>query len=478
MGLGNRELVGIDFSNNNLKVAYVKVSASKREVVSLLNRNISGLDDADISKVIRTCFDELKVKNPAIINNTPTHLAITKNIEIPSLDHREIKEIINLQADRHTPYSREEIITDYIDVGTYKQSYTKILLIIVARNIIKRQFEILAQAGLRLEKVLFAPEGMAWFTARLLKIETESSPISVVHIDEGFTDFTILFKNKPIFIRSIPIGAQHLIGERDKYGIKFTEELKRSLEAYQNESIEKSPNMLVLTGAIEELKYLVAILKGALNLPVKTTPYLNLLISQEALKNAQAAKGVSFLNVLTPLICREEAKINLIPEEIRLKRLLEERGKDLINTGILVLSIFILTFSILMAKVYFKAAYLKKLNTKYQTLEQEAQKFEKDFSRISLLRNYLSKRGYSLAVLTELHNIIPLDLGLNDIKFDEQDKFSIRGTAMAMSTVFSLVDNMEKSKYFRDVKTKYTSRRKDGLRDVTDFEITCFLKRE
>ncbi len=43
---------------------------------------------------------------------------------------------------------------------------------------------------------------------------------------------------------------------------------------------------------------------------------------------------------------------------------------------------------------------------------------------------------------------------------------------------FSFVDSMEKSKYFKDVKTKYTSKRKDGNRDVADFEIACILKRD
>jgi hypothetical protein len=31
---------------------------------------------------------------------------------------------------------------------------------------------------------------------------------------------------------------------------------------------------------------------------------------------------------------------------------------------------------------------------------------------------------------------------------------------------------MNKSKYFKDVKTKYTSKRKEGAKDVTDFEIS------
>ena len=478
-GIGNRELVGIDFSTNTLKLAHIKISPQKKEVVNLLSRNIGGLSDEDIPKLLLASFNELKSKSPHIMNIIPSHLVITKNIEIPSTDPEEIREIISLQAGRHTPYSREEIIVDYIDIGTFKYSYTKVLLVIVTRNVVKRQFEILDKAGIKLDKTLFAPEALAWSASRMLRLETQGLPVNVIHIDESFTDFTIIFRNKVVFIRSIPIGAQHIIDEREKYQMKFAEELKKSLESYQSEDIERMPNMLILTGATEEMGNLSNILNDILHLPVRLVSYSgNASISERALKVISEAKQLSFLNLIAPLLDWQELKVDLIPEEIKLKKSLQERGKDLVKTGIFVLAAFVLIFFILISKIYFKNAYLKNLNTRYQALSLEAQKLDKDFSKISLIRNYLSNRGYSLEVLVELYNLAPLELELNDIRFDIQGKFNIRGTAESMSTVYSFVDNMEKSKYFKAVKIKYTTNRKDGKRDVTDFEIACLLERE
>ena len=79
--------------------------------------------------------------------------------------------------------------------------------------------------------------------------------------------------------------------------------------------------------------------------------------------------------------------------------------------------------------------------------------------------------------MTELHRLTPSEMALTDIRLDEQRKFSIKGTAEAMSAVFSFVDSMEKSKYFRDVKTKYTTKRRDGMKEFTDFEITAAIER-
>lgn len=473
-----QELVGIDFCGNTLKIVHAKISANKKKIVNLLSRDITGLSDDDISKVIATTFSELKAKKPEIINSIPAHLVITKNIEIPSVDSKEIKEIVSLQAGRHTPYSREEIIVDYLDLGAFKSSYTKILLVIVERNVVKRQFAILDKAGLKLERMFFAPEGLGLSTERILKIDSEDSPVSVLHIDESVTDFTIVFKKKVVFIRSIPIGAMHLVGEKEKYETRFIDEVKRSLEVYQSESIEKNPNMLVLSGAIEELKDLEIILNSTLQLPVSGISYFkNLMVTEQALKEASLAKRLSFLNVIAPLLTWEEMKVDLVPGEIRLKKALQEKGRDLIKTCIFTLVAFVFVFSILISKIYFKIIYLQNLNSKYQNLNQEAQVLEKDFSKISLIKNFLSDRGFPLEVLVELYDLVPLDLELSDIRFDEKNKVAIRGTAESMSTVFSFVDIMEKSKYFKDVKTKYTAKKKEGQKDLTEFEITSLLSK-
>lgn len=476
---GKQELVGVDFSGDNLKLAHIRTISAKREIVNLMSRNIKGMSDPDISKVIGASFSDLKVKRPAIINTIPSQHVITKNIEIPSVDKKEIREIINLQAGRHTPYSREEIVVDYIDIDTYKQSYTKLLLVIVLRSVVKRQFDIINMAGLRVNKVFFAPEGLAWSASKIFGLQTTESPASIVHIDETFTDFSVIFKNKAVFIRSIPIGIQHLVGEKEKYDIRFVEELKNSLEAYRNENIEKSPNVLVLTGAAEEVRHLEPLLVNTLGLPIKMVPYFNNFpIAEEALKAASYAKHLSFLNIIAPLMVWEEMKVDLVPDEVRLKKSIEDRGKNLIKTGVLILTVFILIFFILIGKIYFKSAYLNKIDVKYKTLNEEAQNLERDFTATIMTRHYLTNRGYPLEVLNELYNVAPVDLEVSDIRFDEQGKFTVRGTAAAMSTVFAFVDGMEKSKYFKDVKTKYTSKRKDGLRDVADFELTCLLEKE
>jgi Tfp pilus assembly PilM family ATPase len=476
-GLTSQELIGVNFNGNSLKISHVKISPNRKEVINLLNLDITSLSDLDIAKNIQIALGALRGRKIEVVDVVPAQLVITKNIEIPSIEHKEIKEILNLQAGRHTPYSREEIIVDYVEIGTYKHSYTKVLLVIVARSVVKRHYEILDRAGFRLKRVFLASEGLALAVSKLLRLEAENVPVNILHIDENFTDFSIVLKNKVIFIRSIPIGVAQLKNEKEVYQIKFVDELKRSLEAYLGGDIEVSPQMLILTGADEGLKETEALLNSTLHLPIKTLPYGNIFNISELARGAMfKTRQMSFFDVIAPILNYGEMKIDLIPEEARVRRSIEDRGKDLIKTGIFILTIFITIFFILASKIYFKGVQLNRLESKYSGINQEAKKLEKDLTKVGLVKNYLTNRGYSLEVLTELHALVSEDMELSEIRY-EGDKFSVKGTAEAMSSVFSFVDRMEKSGYFKEVKTRYTTKRKDGQKDVTDFEIVAMMER-
>jgi len=477
--VASRDLVGIAFAQNNLKFVHIKSVAGRKEVVNFLVRNTTGLMDADVSKLIAATINELKVKSPEIISIIPTNSVISKNIEVPSVDPKEIRDIINLQASRHTPYSREEIIVDYIDIGTYKNNYTRILLIIVAVNLVKKQFDLVDKAGFKLSRVFLGPEGIALSSSKVLKVHTHDSVAAILHADEESSDFIVTFKNRPLFIRSIPIGARSLKDEKDKYQVKFVEEVKKSLESYQAEDIEKNPNILVVTGSLPQITELETALGEATHIPTRNIPYLKgFPVSSSLLQSPSLSKNASFFGIAAPILSYDEIGVDLVPEDIKLKKLIEQRAKDLMRTGVLALAFFVLIFFILITKIYFKSTYLKSLDSRFKVLNAEAQKLESDFEKISLMKNYLFNRGFSLEVLTELYDVSGLDLELNDIRFDEQGKFSIRGSAESMSAVFSFVDSMEKTKYFKDVKTKYTTKRKESGRDLTDFEIACDLKKE
>lgn len=477
--MSSRDVVCINLSSDILKLACSRISSKKSEIFSLASREIKGVSDEDLSRIIKTSFESLKLEDPEVITIVSAHSTITRNIEIPSQDPNEIKEIINLQAGRHTPYSREEIIIDYINLGTHKKHYTKILLIIVTLDIVRRQIEILDRAGFKTENVFFAPEVMSQVYAKNLRLGLESSVFTLMNIDTNFTDFIIISNSKIIFTRSIPIGSQQLINEKDRYQIRFVEEAKRSIEAYANEHIDKPSDKFILTGAAEDNPDIKEMLVERLGVPIIFSPYFeNINISDNALKEATTNKTISFLDVISPLIATGRIETNFIPEEIKLRKLFEEKSKDLVKIGILIMITLALIGGTFMSKIYFKSAYLSSLTKKYEPINEEAKTLEETFFRVDAVKRYLRNRGVSLEILSELYSLIPADMRLKDIRLAAEGKFTLGGNSKTMATVFSFISNMEESKYFKNVETRRTTKRKELGEELVDFEIVCIISED
>ncbi|MBN3039081.1 MAG: pilus assembly protein PilM [Candidatus Omnitrophica bacterium] len=472
-----KELICISFSADKLKIAYAKGLPGRREVQTLLVKDIGSLSEPDIAQAVKAALNELKIKSRSVICSIPSRSIITKNIEIPSRNPKEIQEIINLQSGRYTPYSREEIIVDYVNIGVYRQNYTKALLIIVPQDAIKRYVGILNLAGLDVLKVAVVPEGICHVYYHISRVKQDDTPASIIHIGADSTDFIITAKNKMIFARNIPIGVQYFLSEKEKFKEKFVEEIKKSLESYQSEDIERTPNKIILIGAIDEIKEIKEHLDKNLYIPTTLISYLEQLpFKRQALDVAASAKEVSFLDVVSPLFAEAELSIDVTPKEIKLKKALEARGKAIIKMGVLSMGAFALICAILISKIYFKTTYLEQLLTHYQAVNKEAESLEKSYNKMSVLKSYLTNRGYSLEVLNDLYSVILEDIYLSHIKFQEGKEFQIKGSSLSMSTVFTLVSNMEKSPYFENVKTRYTTKRKEEDQDLTDFHIVCTLE--
>ena len=167
--LGKKDsYVSISLSEEALKIVRFKGTETVPKVTAISQKDIKGVSEEDVPKIINSTLSRLKAKSSNVVFVVPPNMTTVKNIEIPSVNPDEIKSIVNLQAGRHTPFSREEIQIGYINLGIYKNNYTKVLLVIANRNVLKKQLGLLEKAGLRIQKVLFSPEGMTSFYSHAL----------------------------------------------------------------------------------------------------------------------------------------------------------------------------------------------------------------------------------------------------------------------------------------------------------------------
>lgn len=473
---GQPDFIGFELNDDYAKLAHVHITKMKREVVDLISREVRGLSDDDISAFIKQTLTDLRIQAPRVYLIVPLQAVITRSIEIPSKDPDEIREIVNLQASRHTPYSRSEIIIDTLFIGAVRENYTKVLLVIVPRDIVVRQTRILEKAGFRAEKVLFPPEAIAHACTKILGNEHSDAATAIVHMDAVFTSFTVIQKGKLLFVRGIPVGADHLLEEKEVYADRFVDELQKSLESYTADEAGPMPSQLLLTGVVAEVTELDDLFSETLHIPIKHQTYFEYFsISDKAHAIAAASKHVSFFNLIAPILLYDRTKVDLVSEERKLRMDLERRAKEIMKTGVFVMVLLVMIFTFFVSKVFFRERYYQRLAQRYQPVIEDAKSLELVFAKTQLIKSYLTNRGNSIETLGELYDAIPPDVRLSNVKYDGGKTFTVKGTSRTMSAAFTFVSNLERADKFRNVKTKYvTTRSEDGV-DVADFEIVALI---
>ena len=205
-------LLSFSFSGSTVRIVHAKLGQPKIEVLGVKSCSFEGLLDDAAGEIIRGAIRELKAQKATALIAIDTQAIITKNIEIPSVEDKEIREIIDLQAGRYTPYARDEILVDYLSIDTYHNSYTKVFIVIAVLETLKKQINLLGRAGILVSKIQFAGESVGCACARLLGIASKATP-SVVNAVDAKRLILSLFIKVGQYLWSLPIGWENFTSE-------------------------------------------------------------------------------------------------------------------------------------------------------------------------------------------------------------------------------------------------------------------------
>jgi len=430
----------------------------------------SGVDEA--AKTLKTLLVPFNRKAP-VICVVPASAATAKNIEVPSTDPEEIKSIINLQASRHTPYSREEVLISYINLGLNASNNTRILLVIVHRPGVKERIEILEKAGLNVDKVLFVPEAQARFYAKALNLKKEAPPVGVIDFSLNATSFIVIAKGTLLFVRHIPIGIKGIL-EGAEATAKLQDELMKSMDAFTQEGGKEAPNSYTVTTKHEAVGNILAALKDTLGLEFQVSEFAHFIKgSGDVRKKLLSDFGDdSFLDVIAPAASAGKCEINLMPEEMILKRSVDQQSKEASKSGVAAIIIMLLVGAIIMSNIYFKDTYLNKnLREQFAPQKEQVQSLQEQMNKSKLVRGYIKNRMVSLDIIDDLYTITPHTTYLNNIVVDEDGTVTIDGISDSTALVYTYLQSLQDSPKFKEAKLRSTSPKKDNGKDVATFEI-------
>jgi len=147
--------------------------------------------------------------------------------------------------------------------------------------------------------------------------------------------------------------------------------------------------------------------------------------------------------------------------------------------GILTAAMVIVGSLVLLISMYTKNTYLSEIKKNIAQITKEAGYVERMRKHIDLVEDRLDAEQRSINVLHEVHVLTPKEIHFTNINIEEKKRTVLQGRAFAMSNVFSFVTILEKSPFFENVTTTYTTTKKERGKEYTKFEIICmYEKRE
>jgi len=475
----NKIITVLEIDENFLKMVQVRPSPREKKIFRSVVKKISGVSENELIKMITGLSKQFKIDPDHLIISIPTQFATIRNPEFPSLDSEEIRDMVELQIGKQTPYSTNEIVSDYQIVYTSPDGYSRVMLVIVHIDIVNRYFRILEKSGLKPARIGLSCEGMLnWCRLSYQDKKVEDEPHLLVDIDYTGSNFMVILNNKIIFDRNISLGFSQSVEDMEKWQKELIEEINRSIYAYQNEMVNKDISKIVIGGSERiTTKLNDNLLRESFNLPVEILPqFKNIPITKDALDlYGGALKDLSLSSLIgLAFICGKE-HINLLPHEIKLERTMKKRAKDLYLLGILLALFLIATSSVFLEKLYSREHYLTQLKEKISSIKDEADDIGLMKEKMKIIIARSDAKGSVLNILYEAYNVISPDMHLLFVNFDGRSILTLRGSSSVMSEVFRFVNELEKSEYFENVKTKYVSKNIVDDKETAEFEIICPL---
>ncbi len=439
-----------------------------------------------VTEALDKAFKSLKLGKKGVVACIPRHLVTVRILEFPSTDPNEINDMVTLQVGKQTPYSREEIIYAYRPIHTGQEGYTKVMLVIARRNIVNARVEVLQKAGIEVEKVSVSSEGVySWFNAAYAQevqasIEGIVEGVVLIDIDSNYSDFIVMSKGQFFYTRNILIGANHLLEEDGKWKDKFVEEVGHSTELYHNEEPNIKLSKIFLSGAAKHIDGLEHALTAQLNLPTATTEPLSNIKIRNDIRVFRDDDNI-FVSP-TPLlgmgINHTNLQLDLTSNELRIQKDMERKRRQITLMGILAASVVMVGSLLVLFSLYIKNVYLTEIKKEIKKIEKVAGLVERMRRHIDLVEDRLDASQRSINVLHEVHSLTPEEIYFTNINIEEENRTILQGRADEMSNVFSFVTTLENSPYFENVKTTYTTTKKDQGEEYTKFEVICMYEKE
>ena len=448
-----------------------------RRITKLLACPVQGSSVDEIHQTFtEACATEGAVVKEVLVAN-PTHLCTVRLFSLPSTDPKEIRDIVELQAEKHTPYAKEEILSDFSVIDRSQSGYSRVLLVIVHQDVVHRAVQLVEKSQLTLDRVGCELEGLvSWYRAGK-KGSAGQGPSLIVDVDGYTTTLLVMQRGQPHFYRTLATGMDHLESDPAQASQRLVGELHRSIEALEAEGGVVGIQELILTGRVERLGELKAVMEREMEMAVNlVSPWQGLTITESTRAASARLPSLSFAGLVGLALAPGE--IDLTPHTFKLRQAFEARGRALVMFGCQCVTALILISGLIIGRVQKSHQQYTALRQLYEETAPESLPVQVALEHMKFVDNRLRDRGQFLEMADTVAQLTLPEIKWVSLTYTAGEALVLKGTSDKLPKVYEFVAALERLPDFEEVEARRVARRTVDDRDVTDFEIRCSLATE
>ena len=468
--------IALEITDSHVKCLQAKVSRGGLVVSGCDIKEIHESSDAHLSKLVGEIIFLKNISEENLFVVIPRRFAILKHLTLPSHDEEELKRMVSLQIVDKIPYSRDDIVLDYVVLNKDSSGHAKVLAIIVHKEVAQRYLKILAGAGLTPHKlVLSSLEILDWFLYQQSQLgSAHREPTAIINIDVMHSEVCLCYQENLLFSRNINYGARDLKPESIS---GFIQQMDLTIDAYRKQRMGPDITKIFIISTMLEASQLKIRFQEEYKLTVDILTPLDNLPCQKDFKLAPLwnQNGVSLTAGLGLLFSNPKKTINLLPQEIHHTTRTRLRKREWVKLGLGIFLSMILGMSIFMVDIYRDSMYLKQIQKKSDQIKSNVEQAERKIQAMRFIKEQFNDRILVADIVSELYNLMPLEISLRSFSLDSNGLIVIQGFGQTGASVNAFQSQLVSSPFLKDVTLQYATQRKRLNQDVTDFKITCQL---
>lgn len=182
----------------------------------------SGLiDDEDIinkkqmQEVLHNVKFRYNLKDIPVVTVINSRKIVTRYLELPNMSEKDLKSAVFWEAEQYLPYTPEEAVIDYVNLGsaaTESNNMLGILVGAVPKEIAYDYYNLFTDAGLNLVAIDITAMALKRWLFELGKWQfpdTSFTNLCVINLGNDIVDLVIFQKGKNVFARSLKFSSKN-----------------------------------------------------------------------------------------------------------------------------------------------------------------------------------------------------------------------------------------------------------------------------